>query len=159
MNPALSRSLALSHIKLCDALEICDGIIFDFYSGLSHMFYFSSKLHVRYLFFSQPARESFPPCMCHLHESLRRDHHLRHFGRLQYGLFLKSIGLTLEQALTYWRTEFTKKMEPDKVCEKASSICYCIHACFLFAPVLRVYFYCLMCYMYVVSLTLFCYTH
>ena len=68
-------------------------------------------------FTSQLAQESFPPCMRHLHESLRRDHHLQHFGQLQYGLFLKSIGLTLEQALTFWRTEFTKKMEPDKVCD------------------------------------------
>ena len=89
-------------------------------------------------FSSQLARESFPPCMRHLHESLRRDHHLRHFGRLQYGLFLKSIGLTLEQALTFWRTEFTKKMEPDKVCEEASSTCIHIHACF-FLSIFRVY--------------------
>ena len=108
------------------------------------MSYFSSKLYTCqvHTFYSQLSQESFPPCMRHLHESLRRDHHLRHFGRLQYGLFLKSIGLTLEQALTFWRTEFTKKMEPDKVCEKASSICYCIHAGFLFASLLRVYFYC-----------------
>lgn len=53
--------------------------------------------------------------MRHLHDTLRREHHLKHFARLQYGLFLKSIGLTLEQALTFWRAEFVKKMEPDKV--------------------------------------------
>ena len=63
----------------------------------------------------QLSKESFPPCMCHLHESLRRDHHLKHFARLQYGLFLKGIGLTLEQALAFWRAEFTKKMDVDKV--------------------------------------------
>ena len=63
----------------------------------------------------QLSRESFPPCMRHLHESLRRDHHLKHFARLQYGLFLKNIGLTLEQALAFWRAEFTKKMDVDKV--------------------------------------------
>ena len=95
------------------------------------MFYFSSYMSGTW-FSSQLARESFPPCMHHLHESLRRDHHLRHFGRLQYGLFLKSIGLTLEQALAFWRTEFTKKMEPDKVCEETSSVCVHIHACFFF---------------------------
>ncbi len=53
--------------------------------------------------------------MRHLHESLRKEHHLKHFGRLQYGLFLKSIGLTLDQAMKFWRSEFIKKMEPDKV--------------------------------------------
>jgi DNA primase large subunit len=60
------------------------------------------------------SKESFPPCMRHLHETLRSEHHLKHFGRLQYGLFLKSIGLSLEDALAFWRAEFTKKMDPDK---------------------------------------------
>lgn len=63
----------------------------------------------------QLSRESFPPCMSGLHDALRSEHHLKHFGRLQYGLFLKSIGLTLEQALAFWRSEFIKKMEPEKV--------------------------------------------
>ena len=54
--------------------------------------------------------------MRHLHESLRKDHHLRHYGRLQYGLFLKSIGLPLEEALSFWRKEFTKKIDLEKVC-------------------------------------------
>ena len=53
--------------------------------------------------------------MRYLHDTLRQDHHLRHFGRLQYGLFLKSIGLSLEQALAFWRDEFTKKMDMEKV--------------------------------------------
>lgn len=60
------------------------------------------------------SRESFPPCMLHLHNTLRSEHHLRHFGRLQYGLFLKSIGLSLEDAIAFWRAEFTRKMDPDK---------------------------------------------
>ena len=53
--------------------------------------------------------------MRHLHESLCKDHHLRHYGRLQYGLFLKSIGLPLEDALAFWRREFTKKIDLEKV--------------------------------------------
>jgi len=36
------------------------------------------------------ARKHFPMCMRSLHENLRRDHHLKHLGRLQYGLFLKA---------------------------------------------------------------------
>lgn len=35
------------------------------------------------------ARQHFPMCMRNLHENLKRGHHLKHFGRLQYGLFLK----------------------------------------------------------------------
>lgn len=58
-------------------------------------------------------KESFPLCMRQLHDQLRSDHHLRHGGRMQYGLFLKGIGLTLQQSLTFWRKEFTKRMDPE----------------------------------------------
>eukprot|EP01080_Neovahlkampfia_damariscottae_P002497 gene2497-3203_t len=56
------------------------------------------------------AKQSFPLCMKHLHKKLKQTHHIKHQGRLQYGLFLKGIGLTLDGALQYWRDEFTKKM-------------------------------------------------
>jgi DNA primase large subunit len=51
---------------------------------------------------------SFPLCMQHLHRSLRRDSHLKHYGRLQYTLFLKGIGLNLEECLVFWRSAFSK---------------------------------------------------
>lgn len=35
------------------------------------------------------AKQHFPLCMRVLHQNLRKDHHLMHFGRLHYGLFLK----------------------------------------------------------------------
>ena len=39
------------------------------------------------------ARQHFPMCMRNLHDNLKRNHHLKHFGRLQYGLFLKVGGI------------------------------------------------------------------
>lgn len=58
--------------------------------------------------------KSYPLCMRQLHEQLRMAHHLKHGGRLQYGLFLKGIGVTLEDSLRFWREEFTKIMDLDK---------------------------------------------
>jgi len=57
--------------------------------------------------------QHFPACMSHLHRSLRRDAHLKHFGRLQYTLFLKGIGLNLEECLVFWRQAFHKKTDDE----------------------------------------------
>ena len=40
-------------------------------------------------FFPQLSRTSYPLCMRQLHTALKENHHLKHGGRLQYGLFLK----------------------------------------------------------------------
>jgi Eukaryotic and archaeal DNA primase, large subunit len=53
--------------------------------------------------------------MQQLHSSVRAYHHLKHWGRQQYGLFLKGIGLSLEEALRFWKSEFTRIMDADKV--------------------------------------------
>ncbi|RDA93507.1 hypothetical protein CP533_3964 [Ophiocordyceps camponoti-saundersi (nom. inval.)] len=50
----------------------------------------------------------FPACMSNLHRSLRRDAHLKHYGRLQYTLFLKGMGLNLDECLLFWRNSFHK---------------------------------------------------
>ncbi|XP_015757797.1 PREDICTED: DNA primase large subunit-like isoform X2 [Acropora digitifera] len=60
------------------------------------------------------SKSSYPLCMRQLHTALKEHHHLKHFGRLQYGLFIKGIGLSLEEALIFWRSEFTKVMDVDK---------------------------------------------
>jgi DNA primase large subunit len=57
--------------------------------------------------------QHFPPCMRTLHYALKAEAHLKHFGRLQYGLFLKGIGLPVEEALIFWRKAFHKKSDDE----------------------------------------------
>ncbi|KAJ7285907.1 eukaryotic and archaeal DNA primase, large subunit-domain-containing protein [Mycena rebaudengoi] len=44
----------------------------------------------------------------HFPHRLRKDHRLNHFGRLQYGLFLKVLGLSVEEAIIFWRKSFDR---------------------------------------------------
>ncbi|XP_030756767.1 DNA primase large subunit-like [Sitophilus oryzae] len=66
------------------------------------------------------SKKHFPLCMRHMHEVLTSTHHLKHNGRLQYGLFLKGIGVLYESANEFWRREFTKAMDSDKFEKKYS---------------------------------------
>eukprot|EP00980_Cylindrotheca_fusiformis_P026623 scaffold16662_cov112-Cylindrotheca_fusiformis.AAC.1 len=50
-----------------------------------------------------------PLCMAQLQLALQSERHLKHWGRLQYGLFLKGAGLSLEDALLYFERMFTGK--------------------------------------------------
>eukprot|EP01084_Bolivina_argentea_P187162 322457_1 len=45
----------------------------------------------------------YPLCMQSSAEHLNIDGHLKHGGRMQLGLFLKGIGLSLPESLIYWR--------------------------------------------------------
>lgn len=44
-----------------------------------------------------------------MHEHLTTNNHLKNTGRMQYGLFLKGIGVTMEDSIEFWRSEFTKR--------------------------------------------------
>ncbi|RLN50494.1 hypothetical protein BBJ28_00019678, partial [Nothophytophthora sp. Chile5] len=59
------------------------------------------------------AASSMPLCMRSLHKALKLNHHMKFAGRQQYGLFLKGIGLQLDDAIAYWKQEFCKKMSVD----------------------------------------------
>ena len=56
------------------------------------------------------SQRDFPLCMQHLHLQLRKSHKLKHMGRMQYGLFLKGLGISLEDSLFFWKQEFTRVM-------------------------------------------------
>jgi DNA primase large subunit len=50
-----------------------------------------------------------PLCMAQLQTALQQEKHLKHWGRLQYGLFLKGAGLSLDDALQYFENMFAQK--------------------------------------------------
>lgn len=49
-----------------------------------------------------------PLCMANMMTRLREQHHLRHVARMQLGVFLKGCGLTMDESLRFWKTEFGK---------------------------------------------------
>ncbi|KXZ49386.1 hypothetical protein GPECTOR_21g612 [Gonium pectorale] len=57
----------------------------------------------------QVSARHFPLCMSHLMTALHTERHLRHGGRQQLTLFLKGIGLPMEEALLFWRSEFAPR--------------------------------------------------
>jgi len=59
------------------------------------------------------SKRNFPLCMKSMQEMLNTTHHIKYKARLQYGLFLKGIGMTLEDAMKFFRSEFTKKTDID----------------------------------------------
>lgn len=52
------------------------------------------------------ARVAMPLCMQNMMARLRETHHLRHAARMQLGVFLMGCGLTMDESLRFWRTEF-----------------------------------------------------
>ncbi len=52
-------------------------------------------------------RNSMPLCMRQSQTGLDQDHKLKHWGRLQYGLFLKGTGMSMEDTLLFLSRHFT----------------------------------------------------
>lgn len=108
----------LAHLKLLPEFEDDERIVgiikglHNSYIGKDYTINKDADIPIESL--DQLSLKSYPPCMKICHDSLRSTHHIKYHGRLQYGLFLKGIGVTLEDSLRFWREEFTKTIEPDK---------------------------------------------
>lgn len=112
----LKQSLAVAchHLGEIEQDERLVTLLRGLHQSYSGNDYSSAKAVVPIESIDSLSTKSFPLCMRQLHEQLRLAHHLKHGGRLQYGLFLKGIGVTLEDSLRFWREEFTKIMDLDK---------------------------------------------
>lgn len=89
--------------------QLCGGLLDTSYAAKD----FAVTGQVPTSCLDQLSKTSFPLCMRASHEHLRTTHHHKYQGRLQYNLFLKGIGVTMEDALRFWQHEFTKTMDTD----------------------------------------------
>ncbi|XP_028174309.1 DNA primase large subunit-like [Ostrinia furnacalis] len=58
----------------------------------------------------------FPPCMLNLHQCLRKKHRLSHMQRFHYSLFLKDIGMPIDEAVDFWRSEYRQSPNGNHSC-------------------------------------------
>lgn len=58
-------------------------------------------------------KSSMPLCMQQLQSGLEQDSKLKHWGRLQYGLFLKGAGMSMEESLLFFQRAFSKMVSPE----------------------------------------------
>ncbi|XP_011644831.1 DNA primase large subunit-like [Pogonomyrmex barbatus] len=79
------------------------------FSGMARIVWSTTATPIDKL--NELSKTSYPLCMRTLHEALYTNSHLKNSGRMQYGLFLKGIGVTLEDALHFWRDTFSKKTD------------------------------------------------
>ncbi|RUS79036.1 hypothetical protein EGW08_013193 [Elysia chlorotica] len=121
----LSHALTVTSRALPSMEE--DGRLLPMLSGLSKRYlgqdYSVRKTNVGAItadMIDMLSKKSFPLCMQNIHVSMKQNHHMRHGSRLQYGLFLKGIGLPLDEAIKLFRTEFTKSMDVDTFDKKYS---------------------------------------
>lgn len=70
-------------------VPILNNLSHGFLAGVPSEWTSHSADEIRADMIDDLARKHFPMCMRNLHECVVRDRHLKHYGRLQYGLFLK----------------------------------------------------------------------
>ncbi|XP_055601445.1 DNA primase large subunit [Uranotaenia lowii] len=111
-----------AHLKLLPELESDERFasllkgLHTSYTGKDYTIAKAGEVPVESL--DQLSKKSHPLCMRYCHDTLRSKHHLKHTGRMQYGLFLKGIGVTMEDSLRFWREEFTRGTIPLEKFEK-----------------------------------------
>ncbi|KOC66508.1 DNA primase large subunit [Habropoda laboriosa] len=104
----------LSVSNVCDDERIISFLdsLPGYFAGMTRVVWTTTTTPIDKL--NELSKSSYPMCMRVLHEALKNNHHLRNSGRIQYGLFLKGIGVTMEDSMNFWKTEFTKKLDVDK---------------------------------------------
>eukprot|EP00835_Amoeboradix_gromovi_P000116 NODE_4_length_55019_cov_0.425091.p18 type:complete len:328 gc:universal NODE_4_length_55019_cov_0.425091:47117-48100(+) len=91
--------------RLLSILKMFSNCHLESTSGTSQID-FSAGISVSVAEDIKKVKHLFPPCMANLQDNLESKSHLKHGGRMQYGLFLKALGLPVQEALKFWRLSF-----------------------------------------------------
>ena len=78
--------------------------IISAYDSISQI---SGKSHIRFEQIEELSKH-YPPCFAHVHQKLQSSHRLGHHARIAYTLYLKDIGLPLEESLKFWNFFYSK---------------------------------------------------
>jgi len=74
-------------------IPILEHLSKGFLAGVSSEYTFGDEVasgnEVKAEMIDEMSAKHWPLCMKNLHSNLKREHHLKHYARLQYGLFLK----------------------------------------------------------------------
>ncbi|CAG9765543.1 unnamed protein product [Ceutorhynchus assimilis] len=116
---ALFKTYLINSLKEIKANEQCKNVLaeprmsmifFNVQGALSQAFPQSS--FAKSGSFSQSSIDNvfvdFPPCIRHLYDVLQRDNRLPHQARFDFSVFLKDIGLSLEEQLSFWEAVYMK---------------------------------------------------
>ncbi len=60
------------------------------------------------------AAKHFPLCMLEIHDNFKQVHSLKHWGRLQFGMFLKGIGMDIKDTVRLFSNELKKTAQGEK---------------------------------------------
>jgi len=63
-------------------------------------------------------KDMLPPCMGYLYNNLKANHRLSHHARFNFSLFLKDVGMSVNEAIRFWSHEYSK---PSKSCKCSHS--------------------------------------
>ncbi|XP_049546457.1 DNA primase large subunit [Anopheles darlingi] len=111
-----------AHLRMLPTLEIDERFsmllksIHTSYTGKNYTVSKTDSVPIESI--DQLSKKSFPLCMRHIHDTLRATHHIKHTGRMQYTLFLKAIGVTMDDCVRFWREELTRGKIPIEKFEK-----------------------------------------
>ncbi|KAJ8687034.1 hypothetical protein QAD02_022828 [Eretmocerus hayati] len=108
-----AKKFVVSHVD-DERLQAFFKSLPEYFSGMTKVIWSSETTPISML--DDLSQSSYPLCMRIMHEHLKTNHHLRNVGRMQYGLFLKGIGVTMDDSIEFWKRELLKKedMNDDK---------------------------------------------